>query len=116
VCVAPTFKIIASQDKDLSTPQTHKLGKGVSKMVLKFLPEIIFRTRNYGTLLLAFIFFVMVIWESLSTWPHAANLDDLVASIPFLLSQVEAVKVEIFSSNQGSRKVNVEKSSIAFMS
>jgi hypothetical protein len=31
-------------------------------------------------------------------------------------SQVEAIEVEIFSSNQGSRKVNVEKSSIAFSS
>jgi hypothetical protein len=58
----------------------------------------------------------MVFWKSLSTWFLAANLDDLEVSIPFLLSQVEAVKVEIFSSNQGSRKINVEKSSIAFSS
>jgi hypothetical protein len=58
----------------------------------------------------------MVFWESLSTWSLAANLDDLGVSIPFLLSQVEAVKVEIFSSNQGSGKVNVENSSIAFSS
>jgi hypothetical protein len=33
-----------------------------------------------------------------------------------MLSKVEAVKVENFLSNQGSRKVNVEKSSIAFSS
>jgi hypothetical protein len=58
----------------------------------------------------------MVFWKSLSTWFLAANLDDLEVSIPFLLSQVEAVKVEIFSSNQGSQKINVEKSSIAFSS
>jgi hypothetical protein len=76
----------------MSTTQMNKVSKGVSKIVLKFPHEIIFRTRNYGTLLLAFLFFVMVFWESLSTWPHAANLHDLVASIPFLLSQVEAVK------------------------
>jgi hypothetical protein len=88
----------------------------VSKIVLKFPHEVIFRTRNYGTLLLAFLFFVLVLWKSLSTWSLAANHDDLVASIPFLLSQVEALKLEIFSSNQGSRKVNVEKSSIAFSS
>jgi hypothetical protein len=56
----------------------------------------------------------MVFWKSLSTWSLAAKLDDHVVSIPFLLSQVEAVKVEIFVSNQGSRKVKVEKSSIAF--
>jgi hypothetical protein len=56
----------------------------------------------------------MAFWESLSTWLHATNLDDLVASIPFLLSQVEAVGVEIFLSSQGSRKVNVEKSSIVY--
>jgi hypothetical protein len=100
----------------MSTPQIRKSSKGVSKIVLKFPPEVIFRTRNCGTLLLAFIFFVMVFWESLSTWSLATNLDDLIASIPFLLSQVEVVKVEIFSSNQGSRKVNVEKSSITFSS
>jgi hypothetical protein len=114
MCIASTLKIIAPQNNELLTPQIHNLSKGVSKIVLKLPPEVIFCTRNYGTLLLAFLVFVMVVWESLSTWPHAANLDDLVASIPFLLSQVEAVKVEIFSSNQGSQKVNVEKSSIVY--
>jgi hypothetical protein len=116
MCIASTFKIVAPQINKMSTPQIRKLSKGVSKIILKFPHEVIFRTRNYGTLLLAVLFFIMVFWKSLSTWPHAANLDDLVASIPFLLSQVEAVKVEIFLSNQGSRKVNVEKSSIAFSS
>jgi hypothetical protein len=38
--------------------------------------------------------------------PHSIN------SLP--ASQVEVVEVEIFLSSQGSRKVNVEKSSIAF--
>jgi hypothetical protein len=71
----------------MSTPQIHKLSKGVSKIVLKFPPEVIFRTRNYGTLLLAFLFFVMVFWEYLSTWSLATNLDDLIASIPFLLAK-----------------------------
>jgi hypothetical protein len=85
MCVASTFKIIAPQNNELSTPQTHKLSKGVSKIVPKFPHEIIFRTRNYGTLLLAFFFFVMVFWKSLSTWSLAANLDDLVASIPLRL-------------------------------
>jgi hypothetical protein len=100
----------------MSTTQIHKVSKGVSKIVLKFPHEVIFHTRNCGTPLLAFLFFLMVFWESLSTWSLAANLDDLGVSIPFLLSQVEAVKVEIFSSNQGSGKVNVENSSIAFSS
>jgi archaellum component FlaF (FlaF/FlaG flagellin family) len=54
----------------------------------------------------------MGFWKSLSTWSLVVNLDDLEVSISFLLSQVEAVKVEIFLSNLGSRKVNVEKSSI----
>jgi hypothetical protein len=71
----------------MSTPRIRKISKGVSKIVLKFPHEIILRTRNYGTLFLAFLFFVMVFWESLSTWPHATNLDDLVASIPFLLAK-----------------------------
>jgi hypothetical protein len=44
----------------------------------------------------------MVFWKFLSTWPRAANLDDLVASIPFPASHVEALDVEIFSSSQGS--------------
>jgi hypothetical protein len=71
----------------MSTPQIRKLSKGVSKIVSKFPPEVIFRTRNYGTLLLAFLFFVMVFWKSLSTWSLAANLNNLVASIPFLLAK-----------------------------
>jgi hypothetical protein len=71
----------------MSTPQTCKLIKGVSKIVPRFPHEIIFRIRSYGTLLLAFLFFVVVFWESLSTWSLAANLDDLVASIPFLLAK-----------------------------
>jgi hypothetical protein len=81
----------------------------VSKIILKFPHKVIFRTRNYGTLLLAILFFIVVVWKSQLTWSLAAYLDDLVASIHFLLSQVEAVGVEIFLSSQGSRKVNVEK-------
>jgi hypothetical protein len=49
----------------------------------------------------------------LTDWSLAVNLDDLAASIPFSASQVETVKVEIFLlSSQGSRIVNMEKSSI----
>jgi hypothetical protein len=50
----------------------------------------------------------MIFWKFLSTWSHAANLDNLVASIPFPASPVEAIAVEILLSTQGSRKVNVE--------
>jgi hypothetical protein len=71
----------------MSTPQIRKSSKGVSNIVLKFPPEVIFRTRNCGTILLAFLFFVMVFWESLSTWSPVANLDDLGVSIPFLLAK-----------------------------
>jgi hypothetical protein len=58
----------------------------------------------------------MVFWKSLSTWSLAANLDDPWSIYSLPASQVAAIEVEIFSSNQGSRKVNVEKSSIAFSS
>jgi hypothetical protein len=71
----------------MSTTQIHKVSKGVSKIVLKFPPEVIFRTRNYGTLLLAFLFFVMVFWKSLSTWSLAASLNDLGVPIPLLLAK-----------------------------
>jgi hypothetical protein len=54
-CIASTFKIIAPQNNESSTPQIHKLSKGVSKMVVKLPHKIIFRTRNYGTLLFAFL-------------------------------------------------------------
>jgi hypothetical protein len=81
------FENYCTSNHELLTPHTRKLSKGVSKIVLKFPNEIIFRTRNYGTLLLAFLFFVMVFWKSLSTWSLAATLDDLVASIPFLLAK-----------------------------
>jgi hypothetical protein len=55
MCIASTFKIIAPQNNESSTPQIHKLSKGLSKIVLKLPHEIIFHTRNYGALLLAFL-------------------------------------------------------------
>jgi hypothetical protein len=79
---------------------------------LKFLLEDIFRTRNMGTLLLTFLFLVMLFWNVRSAWHHAANPDDLVASNSFSASQVEAIDIEILLSGQGSRIVNTEKSSI----
>jgi hypothetical protein len=71
----------------MSTPQIRKLSKGVSKVIPKFPHKVIFRTRNYGTILLAILFFVMIFWKSRLTWSHAASLDDLVAAIPFLLAK-----------------------------
>jgi hypothetical protein len=58
LCITPHLKIIAPQCNESSTPQIHKLSKSVRKIVLKFPHEIIFQTRNYRTLLLAFLFFV----------------------------------------------------------
>jgi hypothetical protein len=60
MCITSTLKIIAPQNNELSTPHTRKLSKGVSKIVLKFPHEIIFRTRNYGTPALAFRFFIEI--------------------------------------------------------
>jgi hypothetical protein len=55
----------------------------------------------------------MIYWESLTNWSLAVNLDDLAASFPFSASQVKTVEVETFLlSSQGSRIVNMEKSSI----
>jgi hypothetical protein len=85
--ITSILKIIAHQNNELSTPQIRKLSKDVSKIVLKFPHDVIFRTRNAGTLLLAFLFFVMIFWKFMSIWSHAANHDDLVASIPFLLAK-----------------------------
>jgi hypothetical protein len=95
-------------------PQIYEVSKGVSKIILKFPLEVIFRTRNYETLLLAILLFIMVFWKSPSTWFLAATLDDLVASIPPPASQMEAVDLEILLSSQGSRIVNMEKSSIVY--
>jgi hypothetical protein len=86
----------------MSTPQILKLSKGVSKIVLKFPHEFIFRKRKF--------------WNSFTSLPFFRNglleiLVDLVSrrksrrpcSIKFLsTSQVEAGKVEIFLSSQGS--------------
>jgi hypothetical protein len=58
----------------------------------------------------------MVFWKSLSNWPLAANLDDLVASNFLPASQVEAADVEVLLSSQGSRIVSIKDSSIAFLS
>jgi hypothetical protein len=65
-----------------------------------------------GTLLLAFLFLIMLFWKVRSAWHHAANSDDLVASNSFSASQAEAIDIEILLSSQGSRIVNMEKSSI----
>jgi hypothetical protein len=57
----------------------------------------------------------MVSWKSLTNWSLAVNLDNLIALIPLPVSLVETVEVEIFfSSSQGSRIVNMEKSSIVY--
>jgi type II secretory pathway component PulF len=61
-----------------------------------------FVQENLGTLVSAILFFVVIFWKSLSTRPQAANLDNLIASIPSPASQVEALDVEIFLSSQGS--------------
>jgi hypothetical protein len=55
MCIASTFKIIAPQNNESSTPQIHQLSKGASKIDLKLPHEIILRTINYGTLLQAFL-------------------------------------------------------------
>jgi hypothetical protein len=54
----------------------------------------------------------MIFWKARSTWSHAANLNDPVASNSFSASQAEAIDIEILLSSQGSRIVNMEKSSI----
>jgi hypothetical protein len=69
---------------------------------------------NMGILLLAFLFLIMLFWKVRPTWHHAANSDDLVASNSFSASQAEALEVEILLSNQGSRIVSMEKSSIVY--
>jgi hypothetical protein len=56
-------------------------------------------------------FLVMTYWESLNNWSLAVNLDDLAASILFPLAEWKTAEVETFSSSQGSRIVNMEKSS-----
>jgi hypothetical protein len=43
-----------------------------------------FVQENMGTLLLAFLFLIMLFWKVRSAWHHAANSDDLVASNSFL--------------------------------
>jgi hypothetical protein len=79
----------------MSTPQIHKLSKGESKIVLKSPHEITFRTRNYGTLLLAFLFFrngLLVIPVDLIPC-HQSRRPCSIISLP--ASQVEAVEIEI---------------------
>jgi hypothetical protein len=56
MCIASTFRIIAPQNSKSSTPQIQKLSEGVSEIGLEFPHEIIFCTRNYGTLELVFLF------------------------------------------------------------
>jgi uncharacterized Tic20 family protein len=58
----------------------------------------------------------MVYWKSLTDWFLAMNLDNLIASILFPLAKWKTVEVETFLlSSQGSRIVNLEKSSIVYL-
>jgi hypothetical protein len=96
-------------------PKICKMSKGVSKIIpwiSHFKSSFVYK-RLWNSVF-SFPFFVMVYWKSLSNWSLAVNHDDLAASIPFPASQVETVKVEISSSSQGSRIVNMEKSSIVY--
>jgi hypothetical protein len=56
----------------------------------------------------------MVYWKSLTNWSLAVNLDDLEASVTFPLAKWKTEEVETFSSSQGSRIVNMGKSSIVY--
>jgi hypothetical protein len=91
-----------------------KLSKGVSKIILKFPHKVIFRTRNYGTLLLAILFLRNDLLE-ISVELVSCRKSRRPSSINFPpASQVEALDVEILLSSQGSRIVNMEKPSIVY--
>jgi hypothetical protein len=108
-----TFKTTSCQNLKIC-----EISKGVSKIIpwSSHLKSSFVYKRLWNSVC-SFPFFVMVYWKSLSIWSLAVNHDDLAASIPFPASQVETVQVETFLlSSQGSRIVNMEKSSIVYSS
>jgi hypothetical protein len=94
--------------------QFTKLSKGVSKIVLKFPHEVIFRTRNYGTLLLAFLFLRNDLLEIPVDLVSCRKSRRPRSSSSFPASQVKSVEIEVFLSSQGSRIVNMKKSSTVY--
>jgi hypothetical protein len=81
----------------LSKPQIYEVSKGVSKIVLKFPLEVIFHTKDYGTLLLSFLFLhngLMEIPVNLVSCRQSRRPCS-INSIP--ASQVETIEVENFS-------------------
>jgi hypothetical protein len=88
----------------------------VSKIILEYPHEVIFRTRNYGTLLLAFLFLRNGLLE-ISVELVSCRKSRQPCSINFShASQVEALDVEVLLSSQGSRIVSMKDSSITFLS
>jgi hypothetical protein len=78
--------------------------------------KLSFVQENFGTLLVAFLFLRNGLLE-ISVELVSCRKSRRPSSIKFLpTSQVEAGAVEISLSSQGSRIVNMEKSSIAFSS
>jgi hypothetical protein len=108
-------KVLHFQSNELSKPQICEISKGVSKPIPKFPPKAIIRTQKFGTLLLAFLFFIMAFWEKNPVDLASCRKSRRLCSMdPFPSSQAETLDVEILLSSQGSQIVNVEKSSIVY--
>jgi hypothetical protein len=88
ICISSTWRVLHFQNNELPKPQICEISKGISKPILKFPHKAIIRTRKFGNSFISLPFPLNGLLEKiLSTWPRAANLDDLVASIPFLLAK-----------------------------
>jgi hypothetical protein len=100
----------------VGTTQIHKLNKceqDCSEIpILNCLPY----KENFKNLVLAFPFFIEIWWDDhFSTWSPSANLN-----VPLASNQSDQLswrsRSRVFLRNQGSRKVNVWDSSIAYPS
>jgi hypothetical protein len=106
--------IALSKQWVVKTPKFAKWVKVWASLFWSFRTKPLSVQENVGTLLLAFLFLIMIFRKVRSTWSHAAKLNDPVASNSFSASQAEALDVEILLSSQGSRIVSVKKSSIVY--
>jgi hypothetical protein len=85
--MASTLKSIALSKSGIAKTPNYEISQGVSKAVLKFPHKAVIRTRKYGSSFINLPFPRNARLESSIDWHHAVNLDNLVASIPFLLAK-----------------------------
>jgi hypothetical protein len=112
--IASSWRVWHFQNNELSKPQIWEISKGVREPILKFPHQASIRTKKFGNSFISLPFLqnghleIPVDVASCRKSRRPCSID------PFPASYMEALDVEILLSGQGSRIVNVKKSSIVY--